>query len=118
MLTNIFGNVVSNNKDLEEHLEVTVEINCPEEELEIIVLNNLSHTNYAELDYKIKTTKDKIAQYKLNPSSVSFEKGSGYLKLCKSISADLGRETYSIVPERNDNIYEVKIRFNISGLIK
>lgn len=116
---NIFGNVVGNNKDLEEQLSISIDINCADQELKIIVKNNLSSPiNYDELDQKIEGTKEKIALYKLNPTSVAFEKGSGYLKLCKSIGADLTRDTYDIIPSRNENIYEVQIDFNVLGLIK
>jgi hypothetical protein len=116
---NIFENIISKNKGLDEELAIDIKIDCNGDELEIIIVNNLlPTTNHDELDKRIKSTVKKIEAYKVNPSATSFEKGSGYLKLCKSIGADLNRSNYVITPSRCSNSYSVDIKFNIKDLTK
>lgn len=118
MFINVFDNIISKNKDLEEKLEINIDIKSLDSYLEIKISNNLSEAiNIEELNNKVAEIKLKIDNYKKGNLISSFEEGSGYLKICKCISSDLERNNYSIKVNNTSKIFEVEIGFNLKNLI-
>ena len=118
MFINIFDNIISKNKDLGKDLEINIDINIQNDDLELKVKNNLPiNTDIKELDKKVEDVINKVANYKKGELTSSFEIGSGYLKICKCISADLERNEYIVEPRNTEDLFEVKIIFNIKNLI-
>jgi hypothetical protein len=116
LFINLFDNIVRKNKDLKQNLEIGVRISVNDGELNIYVSNNLAEgTDISELLENIEIAKDKINNYK-NGTDVSYEEGSGFVKLCKSIAVDLGRQYYSIVPAYHNGRFEVSIVFETKNL--
>lgn len=113
---NLFDNIINKNKSLENSLLIDIDIENEENMLRIVFGNNLpDDTNIDVLEQNIKSTLDKIENYQ-NGSIVSFEQGSGYLKLCKSIAVDLDRKKYSIIPKCEEGKFEVNISFDLDNL--
>lgn len=114
---NLFDNIISKNKDIDDALKVVISIERIDEDLQIIFKNNIAESADKELlDENIEATINKIEKYKNEGSSVSFEQGSGFLKICKSIAINLERQQYSIVPKRDGNNFEVAISFSLKNL--
>jgi hypothetical protein len=116
ILINIFENIITKNKDIKDTLVVDIEIASEADLMTITVSNNLSPTiNVQDLEKSIKKIQSKIDNYK-SGMEVSFERGSGYIKLCKSVSVDLERKEYTITPAYANGKFEVKIMFNTDNL--
>lgn len=114
---NLFDNIISKNRDLGEDLDVKISIKEEEDVLTIIVKNNLSpNTIMDNLSKSIEDIRKKINEY-ADDSPVGFEKGSGFLKICKSIYVGLNQKDYKILPTFDETSFEVKIEFNIKDLI-
>jgi len=114
---NLFDNIISKNRDLGEDLDVKISIKEEEDVLTIIVKNNLSPNTIMEnLSKSIEDIRKKIDEYD-DDSPVGFEKGSGFLKICKSITVGLNQKDYKILPTFDETSFEVKIEFNIKDLI-
>ena len=114
---NLFDNIISKNKDLEEELEITIKIFIDGEKIHINVKNNLSkNILLTDLAAAVEEINRKVINYNDN-SVVGFEKGSGYLKICKCISIGLNLKEYSIIPKFTANEFQVDIDFNIKNLI-
>lgn len=112
ILINIFENIITKNKDIKDTLVINIEITAEDGQMTITVSNNLSPTiRENDLEKSIKKIQNKIDNYKPG-MEVSFEKDSGYVKLCKSVSVDLEREEYVITPAYKDNKFQVTIIFN------
>lgn len=113
---NLFDNAIYKNRDLDEKLRIHIAIFERDGLLKINFKNNISkQKDLKELERKIAEAKIKIKNYQ-NGSTVSFEKGSGYLKLCKSIAVDLGRRDYNIEPRYENFEFEVEISFDLNTL--
>jgi len=118
MFINIFDNIISKNRDLEDALVIDIDIKNESNELEIIIKNNLSKSiEYKELTEKVNEIKTKVDYYKKGELTSSFEEGSGYLKICKCISASLERDEYNVEPSNTKKSFEVKISFKLNNLI-
>lgn len=116
IFSNIFDNIVGKNKELKEHLRVNVEIEELHGQLRIQISNNLAENIViSDLLDEIEKAKIKIKNYQ-NGSDVSYERGSGYVKLCKSIAVDLQRKNYTILPEYEDGCFIVTISFETENL--
>lgn len=114
---NLFDNITSKNRDLGEDLDVKISIKEEDGILTIIVNNNLSsNTLMKNLSKSVEDIKKKINEY-VDDSPVGFEKGSGFLKICKSITVGLNQKEYKILPTFDETSFEVKIEFNIKDLI-
>ncbi|GAB3713872.1 hypothetical protein [Flavobacterium koreense] len=114
---NLFDNIISKNRDLGEDLNVYINIKEEENILTINVKNNISKSiNINDLSKSVEMIKKKITDY-VDDSPIGFEKGSGYLKICKSIYIGLNQKIYSITPIFDENFFEVKIEFNMKDLI-
>lgn len=113
---NLFDNIISKNKELAENLKVEIDIKNDDDKLWITFKNNFSgNADISQIKLNIKNTIEKIKNYQ-NGTMVSFEQGSGYLKLCKSISVDLARSNYNIVPDCDDEGFKVNISFDLMDL--
>ena len=114
---NLFDNIISKNRDLGEELVVNISIQEANELLTIAVRNNLSkNLTVQDLSESVTQIIKKIDAYK-GDSPVAFEKGSGYLKICKSIYVGLNQKEYIITPKFDEESFEVIIKFNIKELI-
>ncbi|WP_026703627.1 hypothetical protein [Flavobacterium soli] len=113
---NLFDNIISKNRDLGEDLLVEIDIREDQDILTILVKNNLSHNlELTELSKSVQDIINKINEYE-GDSPVAFEKGSGYLKICKSIYVGLNQKDYTIIPTFDKDSFEVTIKFNIKDL--
>jgi hypothetical protein len=117
LFINLLENIVTKNKDIIDDMVINIFIEEENELINIKIDNSLSPTiTREELEVSINGIKDKIANYK-NGSDVSFEKGSGYIKLCKSIAVDLERVDYTVVPRYiDDHRFEVTVSFSTENL--
>lgn len=114
---NLFDNIISKNRELDSLLKIEILIEENNDEITIIVKNNLAKsTSIENLAIAIDEIKLKVKNY-VDDSPVGFEKGSGYLKICKCIATGLNRKNYLILPSFDDSSFEVKIEFNIKDLI-
>lgn len=118
MLINIFDNIIKNNKDLNEELKIKVLVETVQGSTKIIVSNNLSpKINIEELKLSILDVKQKVNNYKNGNMANSFEGDSGYLKICRCVSADLEQTNYEVNVEYCNNQYEVQITIENKNLI-
>ena len=110
MLINIFDNIIKNNKDLRDELRINVLVESKNGSTKIVVSNNLSPKIDKEvLKLKIEDIKRKVKNYRQGNLANSFEDGSGYLKICRCISADLEQTNYEVDVAYVDDKYEVQI---------
>lgn len=113
---NILENIVTKNKDIIEDLRIDIFIEELDGKMNIRISNNLSPSiSESDILDSIESIKSKIASYQ-NGSDISFEKGSGYVKLCKSLAVDLERKTYSVVPALVSGRFEVTVSFTTENL--
>ncbi|MCP9756852.1 hypothetical protein EGI26_16935 [Lacihabitans sp. CCS-44] len=118
MLINIFDNIIKNNKDLYEKLDIKIMVNSENGLTKIIVSNNISpNIDVEELKIKIQDIKRKVSNYRDGNMANSFEGDSGYLKICRCISADLEQGNYEVNVEYSNNKYEVQITIENKNLI-
>lgn len=118
MFINIFDNIIKNNKDLIEELKINVMISSKNGQTRIKVSNNLSpKINVKDLKRKIEEIKRNVNNYKDGNMINSFEDGSGYLKICRCISADLEQTIYDVNVEHTHDKYEVQITIQNKNLI-
>ncbi|MEH6762953.1 MAG: hypothetical protein V7655_00505 [Aequorivita antarctica] len=118
ILINIFENVVSKNRDLGNDLKIEISIKEIKDKIVIVVSNTLSNSiDKKKLKGRIIKIKENVSNYKKEGLASSFEEGSGYLKICKSISVDLERKEYIVIPKIIKNQFEVEIQFDLKELI-
>lgn len=118
MLINIFDNIIKNNKDLNEELRIKVLVETILGSTKIIVTNNLSpKINIEELKLSISDVKQKVNNYKNGNMANSFEGDSGYLKICRCVSADLEQTNYEVDVDYCNEQYVVQITIENKNLI-
>ncbi|RFZ90101.1 hypothetical protein D0C36_22940 [Mucilaginibacter conchicola] len=121
LFINIFENILSKNKDITDgRLNIGIDIYEDElkERLIIQVGNNVSEQkDEKQMQHDVSDAKGKISRYQ-NGTDVAFEKGSGFIKLCKNLSVDLDRkEEYNVLPDYSEDKrrFEVKIEFKTNN---
>lgn len=114
---NLLENIVTKNKDIIGG-DMLIKIFIEEKDgvMDIRISNNLSPSIVEnKLQSDIESIQNKINNYR-NGSDVSFEKGSGYVKLCKSLAVDLERKEYNVTPSLVDGRFEVNVSFTTENL--
>lgn len=114
---NLLENIVTKNKDIiGGDMLINIFIEEKDGVMNIRISNSLSPLiDENKLKTDIEDIKAKINNYR-NGSDVSFEKGSGYVKLCKSLAVDLERKEYNVTPALVDGRFEVNVNFTTENL--
>jgi len=103
-----------------DDLKVNIAINVCENEISIIILNNFSSDiNLESRNVEIQKTRDLLLQSHDN-DKIRAEKGTGYLKIQKTLKSDLLRESFNIIidPVDESRTYRTEINFNLNNLQK
>ncbi|MBR9861654.1 hypothetical protein GYB22_13095 [bacterium] len=115
---NIFDNIIKNNKDLNSQLHIDINVESENAFTKIKVTNNLSkNMNIKTLKQKIIEISQKVSDYKNHNIPSSFEGDSGYLKICRCISADLEQDDYEVKASYEKNKFIVSIEIKNSNLV-
>ncbi|OUS15802.1 hypothetical protein A9Q93_06245, partial [Nonlabens dokdonensis] len=118
MLINIFDNIIKNNRDLNGDLKINILIESKNGLTKIFVSNNLSPLiDIKDLNTKVLDIKRKVNNYKDGNLANSFEGDSGYLKICRCISADLEQTNYEVNVDNSIDSYVVEIIIENKKLI-
>jgi hypothetical protein len=113
-------NIIEHSELKCEVLKVSIEIKNIDDELIINVSNNFSENiNLNVRNNQIQKTKELLLNSYDN-DKIRAEKGTGYLKIQKTLKSDLLRESFqiSIDPVNDSRIYSTQIRFSINNLQK
>jgi hypothetical protein len=117
---NLMHNIIEHSGLNCDDLKVNIVINVFENEISIIILNNFSSDiNLESRNVEIKKTHDLLLQSHDN-DKIRAEKGTGYLKIQKTLKSDLLRESFKIIidPVDDSRTYKTEINFNLKNLQK
>ncbi len=120
IMQNFLHNIFEHSKLSCNNLDVTIDIY--EENLNIIlsIQNNFSENiDLDEINAKIHDTRSLLKQTQFDDKTRA-EKGTGYLKINKTLKSDLSRKDIIIlINEVNDSrFFKTTVQFNINGLQK
>jgi len=117
---NLMHNIIEHSELNYDVLKVTIKIEVIGNEIFIIILNNFSSDiNLDSRNEEIQKTRDLLLQSYDN-DKIRAEKGTGYLKIQKTLKSDLLRETFKITidPVDDSRTYRTEINFNLNNLQK
>jgi len=117
---NLMHNIIEHSELNCDDLKVNIGINVRENEISIIILNNFSSDiNLESRNVEIQKTRDLLLQSHDN-DKIRAEKGTGYLKIQKTLKSDLLRESFKIIIDPVDEYrtYRTEINFNLNNLQK
>ena len=117
---NLMHNIIEHAKLDCNELEVKIEISEKNNNLIMKIENNFSTSiDLSRLNNEIGLTKKQLLQSHDN-DKIRAEKGTGYLKIQKTLKSDLTRESFEIKinPVNDDRIFKTEIVFNLNNLQK
>jgi len=117
---NLMHNIIEHAELSCEDLKVNIEVGTNENEIFITVANNIStEVNLIHLNRRIKDTQNLLLQSYDN-DKIRAERGTGYLKIQKTLKTDLLRELITIIinPVDDTRTFRTEIKFNINNLQK
>lgn len=117
---NLMHNIIEHAKLDCNELVVKINISESNNNLIIKIENNFSNSiDLEELNNEIESTKLQLLQSHDN-DKIRAEKGTGYLKIQKTLISDLIRDSFEIKirPVNDDRIFMTEINFNLNNLQK
>lgn len=117
---NLMHNIIEHAELDCNDLKVNIEIGTRDNEFFIIVINSISNEIILEdLNIKIQKTQDLLLQ-SFDNDKIRAERGTGYLKIKKTLKSDLLRDSFNIKisPVDENRTFQTEIKFNLNNLQK
>lgn len=117
---NLLHNIIEHSELKCDQLKVDIDIKNVNDELVIKISNNFSENiDLNDRNDQIQKTRELLLN-SFDNDKIRAEKGTGYLKIQKTLKSDLLREVFDILIDSVDNsrIFNTQISFNINNLQK